>query len=75
MRVKGGPFIPYYLGLNNNPSCQTLSKALDMSRKTPLVSNDGSRQNYSKFRELLPAVVIYKNHLYENLIEIFIECC
>ena len=41
MRVKGGPIIPYDLSLNNKPSCQTLSKALDMSRKTPLVSNDG----------------------------------
>ena len=41
IRVKGGPFIPYDLSLNNNPSCQTLSKALHMSRKTALVYNDG----------------------------------
>ena len=41
MRVKGAPFTPYDLSLNNNHACQTLSKALDVSRKTPLVSNDG----------------------------------
>ena len=33
--------MPYDLSLYNKPSCHTLQKALEMSRKTPLVSNEG----------------------------------
>ena len=35
------PVIPYDCNLNINPSCQTLSKALEISRKTTLVSSGG----------------------------------
>ena len=36
------PDIPLSFNFNNKPSCQTLSKAFDMSRKTPLTSQPSS---------------------------------
>ena len=33
--------MPYDLSLYISPSCQPLSKALDISKKTPLVSSEG----------------------------------
>ena len=35
--------MPYVFYLNRIPSCHTLSKALEMSRKTPLTSIVGSQ--------------------------------
>ena len=32
------PSVPYVFNLNNKPSCQTLSNALEMSKKFPLTS-------------------------------------
>ena len=36
------PDIPLSFNFNNKPSCQTLSKAFDMSRKTALTSQSPS---------------------------------
>ena len=38
--------MPYDLSLNSKPSCQTLSNALEMSRKTPRVSSEGQESKF-----------------------------
>ena len=45
IKFKGLPFIPYVCNLNINPSYQTLSKALEMSKKVPLTSSGGLQSN------------------------------
>ena len=42
------PHIPMRLCLNNRPPCQTLSNALDKSRKTPFTSDDAFPSNALK---------------------------
>ena len=42
------PLTPFCFNLNNNPSCQTLSNALDMSRNTPRVSRVGLQPKLEK---------------------------
>ena len=39
---KRSPETPFCFNLKISPSCQTLSKALDISKKTPLTSNPSS---------------------------------
>ena len=41
MRVNSGQFMSKDFDLYNNSSSQTLSKALDMSKKSPLVFSEG----------------------------------
>ena len=45
INFKGVPEIPIDLILQSNPSCQTLSKALEISKNMPLTSNDGWKSN------------------------------
>ena len=40
------PDIPFCFNLKMRPSCQTLSNAFDISRKTPLTSNPSSNDLY-----------------------------
>ena len=40
--TRRGPDTPLHSSLKNRPSCQTLSNALDISRKTAHVSLDGN---------------------------------
>ena len=46
IKIKSGPLLPYDLSLYNKPSFHTLSKALDLSKNTPPVSNE---EQTSKF--------------------------
>ena len=45
-RFKRFPEIPFWFSLRSKPSCHTLSKALDISKKTPLTSNPSSNDLY-----------------------------
>ena len=64
----------YGLSLYNNPSCQTLQKALDKSKNTFLFLSKDKHQNWIKFHELLPTVIICKDYPYENLIDVLMIC-
>ena len=41
IKIKSGQHIPYDLSLYNKPSGHTLPTALDISKNTPLVYNEG----------------------------------
>ena len=45
-RFKRFPEIPFWFNLRSKSSCHTLSKALDISKKTPLTSNPSSNHLY-----------------------------
>ena len=45
-RLKWLPEIPFRFSLRSKPSCHTLSKTLDISKKTPLTSNPSSKDLY-----------------------------
>ena len=47
------PNVPKLISLCIKPSCQTLSKAFNKSRKTNLTSNDGFASNICRSRALL----------------------
>ena len=56
------PEMPFCFSLEITPSCQTLSKALDMSKKTLLTSSLAHRRKIYKFRELLITVDWCRNY-------------
>ena len=67
--------MPKHFSLYIKLSCQTLSKALDKSRNTPLTSSDGFASMLYKFRELLIVTGVHKSHWGKNLTDYCLKDC
>ena len=64
------PLTPVCFNLNNNPSCQTLSNALDISRNTSQVSRVGLQSKLEKMSWVIASSWFkYTNHPGENPID------